>query len=36
MDEATSMLDPQGRDEVIRIVQELKRENRTHGHFNNT
>ena len=25
MDEATSMLDPQGRDEVIRIVQELKR-----------
>ena len=25
MDEATSMLDPQGRDEVIRIVQELKK-----------
>jgi energy-coupling factor transport system ATP-binding protein len=25
MDEATSMLDPQGRDEVIRIVEELKR-----------
>jgi energy-coupling factor transport system ATP-binding protein len=25
MDEATSMLDPQGRDEVIHIVQELKR-----------
>ena len=25
MDEATSMLDPQGRDEVIRIVHELKR-----------
>ena len=25
MDEATSMLDPQGRDEVIRIVKELKR-----------
>ena len=24
MDEATSMLDPQGRDEVIRIVQDLK------------
>ena len=26
MDEATSMLDPQGRDEVIRIVHELKKE----------
>jgi energy-coupling factor transport system ATP-binding protein len=26
LDEATSMLDPQGRDEVIRIVQDLKRE----------
>ncbi|MFJ7935151.1 energy-coupling factor ABC transporter ATP-binding protein [Sporosarcina sp. NPDC096371] len=25
MDEATSMLDPQGRDEVIRVVEELKR-----------
>ncbi len=27
MDEATSMLDPQGRDEVIRLVEELKRAN---------
>ena len=25
MDEATSMLDPQGRDEVIQSVEELKR-----------
>ncbi|MBB4825285.1 energy-coupling factor transport system ATP-binding protein [Sporosarcina luteola] len=26
LDEATSMLDPQGRDEVIRVVEELKRQ----------
>ena len=25
MDEATSMLDPQGREEVIRVVEELRR-----------
>ena len=34
MDEATSMLDPQGRDEVIQIVQELKKKNGPYSHFN--
>ena len=36
MDEATSMLDPQGRDEVIHVVEELKAQDGTYGHFHYT
>ena len=36
LDEATSMLDPRGREEVLDTVRELKKEQRTYGYIDYT